>query len=242
MIAGTGIAVVGTGVAGNCYEVSLEGGAVFVADTDCIDLEGDGSIGDPITAEPIIPATVDHPLIGPGLPVINGLSCEAAGLGTGPYGFVLGGGGALPIGSLPAIVANTAGFDPWGPALSVSFPNPSPFGQIFGGEVFTTHPLVAVVLEPGASFEYGFSTGCPDPIGAPFLTFVTNSRTNASGVTEVFTFQPTLAVNGFALGPAGVLDVCVVSRARLAGSTGASSITSAIFGSGIDLNIFGGTI
>jgi len=234
--------------AGNVLECRANGAyassnqAVDTVSTDCIDLLGDGTPGDPLNAQPIIPALVDHPLLGAGVPVLNGVECLPAGLTTGPYAFAFGGGGGLPIGSLPVISVDTAGFDAWGPALSVSFPNPSPFGQLFAANIYTTHPIVAVTLEPGASFQYGLSDGCPDPIGAPFFTTVTYSKINLSGVTESFTFTPSLGVNGAIIAPAGTLDVCVVSRARLTGSSGASSIASALFGSGVELNIFGGTV
>jgi len=212
-------------------------------DSDCLDVVGDGTVGTPLSIDPIIPLTQDHPLLGAGVPVIPGISCvPASGFNVGPYAFQFGGGGGLPIGSLPVISVDTAGFDAWGPALSVSFPNPSPFGQLFAANIYTTHPIVAVTLEPGASFEYGLSDGCPDPIGAPFFTTIMYSKINNSAVTESFSFTPSLGANGAIIAPAGTLDVCVVSRVRLTGSSGASSIASALFGSGVELNIFGGTV
>ena len=220
--------------------------------TDCIALSGDGSLVTPFEASPIIPATVDHPLLGVGFPVTNGLSCEAAGLGTGPYGFVFGGGGGLPVGSLPPIVADTppgpfvggpVGSIPWGPVLSTSVPNPSAAGQLFAGLGITAHPIIRVTLEPGAEFYYGISAGCPDPIGAPFFVVSTDNYINTGATTVSFSFRPSTTVNGFIVPPApSSVDICAVSTVALAGSSGASSVVSALFGSGIEISVFGGTI
>ena len=225
---------------------------ITVADTDCVDLEGDGSPSSPLTAAPIIPASIPHPLLGAGTPVSNGLACEATGLEVGPYSFVFGGGGGLPIGSLPPIVADTppgpfvggpVGSIAWGPALSTSLPNPSPSGQFFGGLATTEHPIIRVTLEPGAGFSYGFAAGCPDPIGAPFFVLSTDGYTNTGAATISFQFRATTSVDGIILPPApSSFDACIVSTVALFGSSGASSIVSALFGSGIEITTFGGTI
>ena len=220
--------------------------------TDCIDLSGDGSIASPFEATPIIPTPIDHPLLGAGVPVTNGLTCGPAGFEVGPYGFVFGGGGGLPIGSLPPIVADTppgpfvggpVGSIAWGPALSTSLPNPSPSGQFFGGLATTEHPIIRVTLEPGAGFSYGFAAGCPDPIGAPFFVLSTDGYTNTGAATISFQFRATTSVDGIILPPApSSFDACVVSTVALFGSSGASSVVSALFGSGIEITTFGGTI
>jgi len=232
--------------------VRCESGPILASGTTCIDVSGTGVTGDPLLISETIPTPIGHPLIGAGFPVTNGLSCTPAGLEVGPYAFSFGGGGGLPIGSLPPIVADTPpgpfvggplGSIPWGPVLSVSVPNPSAAGQLFGGLATTEHPIIRVTLEPGAEFHYGISVGCPDPIGAPFFVISTDNYINTGATTVSFQFRPATGVDGIILPPApSSFDACVVSTVALFGSSGASSVVSALFGSGIELTVFGGTI
>jgi len=236
-------------MAGSCCRIRVP---VATSDTDCIGFSGVGSPLDPLVATPVIPASIPHPLFGAGFPVDNGVACvPGSGFETGPYGFVGGGGGSLPIGSLPPIIVDTppgpfpggpAGNVAWGSALSVSMPNPSVAGQFFVAQIVTTHPVLIVTLEPGAGFSYGFTSGCPDPIGAPFFTIDTDGYVNAGTSTISFTFEPTVRIDSSLLSPFTALDVCVASTVALFGSSGASSVVSSVFGSGIDIALFGGTL
>lgn len=217
--------------------------------TDCMDVDGDGSTTNPYAVSPILPATIEHTIL-PGIDVSNGIACGADGLSAMPYGFTLGGEDDIGVGLLPPIIADTAagifpggplGSIPWGPALSVPIPNPSPDGLAFTYQFILAHPVLTVELEPGAEFTYGFNIACPDPLTVVGFALFVERVVNNSAVLMEFSTKPAAHVDIALLAAGGSTNLCAVSTVSLSGSSGGSSITSAVFGSGMSASVLGGT-
>ena len=220
-----------------CTGIAPPPGAITVADTDCIDLAGDGSGGSPLTATPIIPAgaVVPHPLAPGVLPdTINGAVCTPTGLMAPQPGFPSASITNLPFGSNPDIIANTAGAIPWGPVGTDTLVNPNA-DRFMLTQRITQFPFTALTLEPGASARVGVIL---DPFGLAIYLDIWAMTNNSGASVETYRGYPqTFYSWGFqAAGTPSVVDFQMF--VELAGAAGASSATT--FGqAGMLLNQFG---
>jgi hypothetical protein len=210
---------------------------ITVADTDCVDLEGDGSPGSPLTAAPIIPAgaVVPNPAA-PGLlpDTINGVVCTPTGLMAPQPGFPNFSRTNLPFGSNPDIIANTGGPIPWGPVGTDTLLNPNT-DRVMLTQRVTQSPLVQFVLEPGATARVGYIL---DPLSFA-IYFETWRMTNISGGSiETYALYPRTVV-GLTVQLAGAPSVVDFQMfVEAIGFAGSSAITS--FGqSGMSVTQFG---
>lgn len=224
---------------------------VAVADTDCMDLEGNGSAGDPVTATPIIPATVTHPILPGPITLDNGITCEADGFQVQPWGQPNVNIAQQLSGTIPTIAADTPpgpgpnGSILWGPRLdlmAINIDPTRPAAKVTG----RTYPTLHAILEPGARLEvygelYSAPLNAPAAALAPFLLEVVWTFTNTGGVTarwDIGQMGHQLQLSG-AFPPNGGGTDFVWSAVQMyvlaSGFTGGSSASSGLLGSGVYL-------